>query len=143
MAVYSLQRISCNQFLMQRDSACWPALRPKEGKMALGVLDKIVMYFLKESRRMFYDFQSSKWQRVNAFVTGHLVHDPIWWGCPTVKLQYKFAAEGHSVDGWDVIPFLGLPQARTYAESFPKNLPRTIRVNPKNVHETHFFEQDQ
>jgi hypothetical protein len=30
-----------------------------------------------------------------------------------------------------------------YAESFSHNMPRIIRVNPKNPQETRFFEQDQ
>ena len=111
--------------------------------MALGVLDKILMWSLKSALRQFLDFQTSNWQRVNALVTGHAVDDPIWWGCPTVKLHYKFDAEGRELKGCDVIPFWGLLQARTYAESFPHHLPRTIRVNPKNAHETRFFEQDQ
>jgi hypothetical protein len=111
--------------------------------MALGVLDKILMCSFKSTLRLFYYFESSKWERVNALVTGHIVNDPIWWGCPTVRLHYRFDAEGQSIKGSDVIPFLGLPQARTYAESFPHNLPRTIRVNPKNPLETHFFERDQ
>jgi hypothetical protein len=111
--------------------------------MALGVLDKILMCSFKSTLRLFYYFESSKWERVKALVTGHLVNDPIWWGCPTVKLHYRFDSEGHPIKGWDVIPFLGLPQARTYAESFPHNLPRIIRVNPKNPQETHFFERDQ
>jgi hypothetical protein len=111
--------------------------------VASGVLDKILMCSFKSVLRLSYDFESSKWDRVTALVTGHIVNDPIWWGCPTVKLFYRFDAEGRSIKGWDVIPFLGLPQARTYAESFSHNLPRIIRVNPKNPEETHFFEQDQ
>lgn len=111
--------------------------------MALGVLDKILMYSFKSTLRLIYDFETSKWTRVNAVVTGHIVHDPIWWGCPTVKLHYKFNSEGRSIKGSDAIPFLGLLQAKTYAESFPHNLQRIIRVNPKNHEETHFFERDQ
>jgi len=41
------------------------------------------------------------------------------------------------------IPFLGLWKAKGYAESFSHNMPRIIRVNPKNPQETRFFEQDQ
>ena len=111
--------------------------------MAMGVLDTILACSFKSALRVFRYFESSKWERVNALVTGHIVHDPIWWGCPTVKLHYSFYAAGRTTKGWDVIPFLWLPEARTYAESFPHNLPRIIRVNPKNPQETQYFERDQ
>ena len=111
--------------------------------MASGNLDKILVCSFKSALRVLRYFESSKWERVNASVTGHIVNDPIWWGCPTVKLHYRFYAEGHSIKGWDVIPFMWLTEARTYAESFTHNLPRIIRVNPKNAQETHFFERDQ
>jgi len=111
--------------------------------MAWGDLDKILVCSFKNAVRVFRYFESSKWERVKASVTGQIVQDPIWWGCPTVKLHYRFYTEGHSIKGWDVIPFLWLPDARTYAESFSRNLPRIIRVNPKNAQETHFFERDQ
>lgn len=111
--------------------------------MALGVLDKLLTYSFKGALRVFHYFESSKWERAKALVTGHIVLDPIWWGCPSVKLHYKFDYDGSSTKGWDVIPFPGLPQAKTYAESFPHNLPRIIRVNPENPQETHFFERDQ
>jgi hypothetical protein len=60
-----------------------------------------------------------------------------------VKGDYKFDYDGRSIKGGDVIPLSGVPQAKTYAESFTHNMPRIIRVNPKNPHETRFFEQDQ
>ena len=100
--------------------------------MALGVLDKLLTYSFKSALRVLHYFGSSKWEHAKALVTGHVVIDPIWWGCPSVKLHYRFDSEGRSIKGWDVIPFPGLPQAKTYAESFPHNLPRIIRVNPKN-----------
>lgn len=111
--------------------------------MAVGVLDKLLTYSFKSILRVFYDSNSSKWKREKALVTGHVVLDPIWWGCPSVRLHYKFDVEGRPIKGFDVIPFLGLPQAKTYAESFSHNLPRIIRVNPKDPQETHFFESDQ
>jgi hypothetical protein len=110
--------------------------------MAWGDLDTILVCSFKSALRVLRYFQTSKWERVNASVTGKIVNDPIW-GCPAVKLHYRFYAQGHSIKGSDVIPFVWLPEARTYAESFTHNLPRIIRVNPRNAQETHFFERDQ
>jgi hypothetical protein len=70
------------------------------------------------------------------------VLDPLF-GCPSVKLFYKFDFEGHSTKGSDVIPFSDVLRAKAYAERFPHNLPRTVRVNPENPQETRFFEWDQ
>ena|ERR1035437_3163976 len=110
--------------------------------MALGVLDKLLTYSFKSALRVFHYFESYKWERARALVTGQVVLYPIW-GCSSVKLHYRFDSEGRSIKGWDVIPFPALPQAKTYADSFSHNLPRIVRVNPKNSQETHFFELDQ
>jgi hypothetical protein len=111
--------------------------------MTSGNLDKILVCSFRSALRVFRDFESSKWERVNASVTGQIVQDPIWWGCPSVKLHYRFYADGHWIKGLDEIPFLWLSEARTYAKSFPHNIPKIIRVNSENPQETHFFERDQ
>jgi hypothetical protein len=67
--------------------------------MGFGVADIILMCWFKNTLRLFYYFESSKWERINALVTGHIVNDPTWWGCPTVKLFYRFDAEGRSING--------------------------------------------
>jgi hypothetical protein len=110
--------------------------------MASGYLDKILVCSFRSALRVVHYFESSKWERAKALVTGQVVLYPIW-GCSSVKLHYRFYADGHWIKGWDVIPFLWLTEARTYAKSFPHNLSRIIRVNPKNPQETHFFERDQ
>jgi hypothetical protein len=110
--------------------------------MALGVLDKLLTYSFKSALRVVHYFESSKWERTEAQVTSQVVLYPIW-GCSSVKLHYRFDSKGRLIKGWDVIPFPALPQAKYYAESFSHNLPRIVRVNPKNPQETHFFERDQ
>jgi hypothetical protein len=109
---------------------------------SLGSEDKILGYLIKSAVRAFRYYKSSSWEQTTALVTGHIVLDPCL-GCPSVKLHYKFDYDGRSIKGWDVIPFTGLYKAKYYAESFTHNMPRTIRVNPRNSHETRFFEQDQ
>lgn len=109
---------------------------------ALGVLDIVLTYPFKSAVRVFHYFQSSKWERTRALVTGGIVLDP-FLGCPSVKLHYKFDSNGRSTKSWDVIPFTHRLPARAYAESFPHNHPVTIRVNPKNPQKTRFFEHDQ
>jgi len=111
--------------------------------MGWGTLDIMLAFLFKSAVRMFYYFKSSSWERTTALVTGHIVLHPIWLGCSSVKLHYKFDSNGDSIKGWDSIPFLGVSQAKYYADSFSHNLPRTIRVNPENPQETHFFERDQ
>ena len=108
--------------------------------MGIGV--PLWTFLVKSAIRMFYYFQSTNWKRTTAFVTGQVVLDSIW-GCPSVKLHYRFDSNGHPTKGWDVIPALSQPEARNYAESFSHNLPKIVRVNPKNPQETHFFERDQ
>ena len=106
------------------------------------LLDQLLTYLFKSAVRVFYYFKTSEWQRTTAFVTGKIVLDPIW-GCPSVKLHYRFDSNGSSTKGWDVIPFHYRIDAKPYAKSFPHNHPVTIRVNPKNLQETRFFERDQ
>jgi hypothetical protein len=108
-----------------------------------GAPDDLLAFLIKSAVRAFRYFKSSTWERKAAVVTGKIVQDPIWWGYPSVKLHYRFDSNGLSTKGWDVIPALSLLEARNNAESFRHNLPVTIRVNPKNPQETHFFERDQ
>jgi len=105
-------------------------------------LDTPLTFLVKSAMRVFYYFQSTRWERTTAFVTGQVVLDPIWWGCPSVKLHYRFDSNGRSTKGWDVIPALSYLEARNYAESFRHNHPVTIRVNPKNPQDTYFFQRD-
>ena len=99
-------------------------------------------FLVKNAVRVFYDFQSSKWERTTALVTGQVVLDPMW-SCSSVKLHYWFDSDGRSTKGWDVIPALSYLEARNNAESFRHNLPVIIRVNPKDPQKTRFFEHDQ
>jgi hypothetical protein len=48
--------------------------------MASGVLDKLLTYLFKSALRVVHYFESYRWERTEALVTGHIVHDPIWWG---------------------------------------------------------------
>lgn len=107
-----------------------------------GARDRIAMYLIMSAVRALRYYKSSNWEQATALVTGHIVLDPCL-GCPSVKLHYKFDFNGHSTNGWDVIPFTWVLGAKAYAESFPHNLPRAIRVNPRNPQETRFFERDQ
>lgn len=110
--------------------------------MGWGTLDIMLVYLFKSAIRVFNYFKSSKWERTTAFVTGKIVLNPTWGG-PSVKLHYRFDSNGCLTKGWDVIPFRARYQAKYYADSFSHNLPRTIRVNPKNPQKTQFFELDQ
>lgn len=110
--------------------------------MGLGVFDIVLMFSLKSVLRVFYYFESIRWERTRALVTGQAVQKPIW-GCPSVILHYKVDSAGGSAKGCDVHPFIGVLQAKAWAASFPHNFPVTIRVNPKKSQETRFFEWDQ
>jgi hypothetical protein len=105
-------------------------------------IDIFLVYFFKCAIRVFYFFESFSWERTEAKVTGRVVLNPDW-GCSSVRLHYRFISNGHSIKSQDVIPFCMLWHSKTYAESFTHNLPRTIRVSPKNPQETRFFERDQ
>jgi hypothetical protein len=108
----------------------------------LGTGPLVLTYSFKSLVRLFYYVTSSGWNRVTAFVTGQIVLDPAWGGA-SVKLHYKFESDGQWTKGWDTIPMLYPVDARDYSASFTHNMPRTIRVNPKNPRETRFFERDQ
>ena len=99
-------------------------------------------FLFKSAVRVFYYFQSSKWERTTALVTGQIVQDPMW-SCPSVKLHYRFDSNGRLTKSWDVIPALSMIEARNNAASFRHNLPVTIRVDPKDPQKTRFFEHDQ
>jgi hypothetical protein len=106
------------------------------------MLDTLLTFSVKSALRVFCYYKSSNWEQTTARVTGQMVLDPIF-GCPSVKLHYKFDYAGRSTKGSDLIPFPGTPQAKMYATSFTHNMMRIIRVNPKNPQETRFFEHDQ
>jgi hypothetical protein len=106
------------------------------------VLDIFLVYVFKCTIRVFYFFESLGWKRTVAKVTGRAVLNP-GWGCSSVRLHYRFDSNGHSIKSQDEIPFCMLWHSKTYAESFTHNLPRTIRVKPKNPQNTRFFEWDQ
>lgn len=110
--------------------------------MGWGTFGIFLTYLLKSAMRALHYFESSNWERTTALITGQIVQAPIW-GCSSVKLHYHFGSEGHAIKGYDVIPFPTPPEAKAYAESFPHNLPRIIRVNPKNPEKTRYFDRDQ
>jgi hypothetical protein len=109
---------------------------------ALGSPDRALMYLIKSVVRIFHYYKTSSWEQTTALVTGHIVLDP-FFGCPSLKLFYKYDSNEGPAKGWDLIPFQSRPHAKYYAESFSHNMPRTIRVNPNNPWETQFFERDQ
>jgi hypothetical protein len=110
--------------------------------MFFGTLDEVLTYLFKSALRAYRYYKSSSWEQTTAQVTGQIVLLPIW-GCASVKLHYKFDLDGHLIKSWDVIPFRFRLDAKSYAESFTHNMPRIIRVNPRNPQETRFFERDQ
>jgi hypothetical protein len=105
------------------------------------VLDIILVYLFKSAVRVFHFFKSFRWERSKASFTDWSVVDP-FWGCPSVRLHYKFVSSGGSVKGSDEIPFYMRWHAKTYAASLSRDLHPIIRVNPKNAQDTHFFETD-
>jgi hypothetical protein len=110
--------------------------------MYLGVLDKLLTYSIKSLIRAFRRQQSVKWERTRALVTGAIVVNPLW-GCSSVRLHYKYDLDGQSTKGSDIVPFLALWKAREYADSFPHNLPRVVRVDPNDTRNTRYFDIDQ
>ena len=110
--------------------------------MGFGVADLVVTYFLKSAVRAFQYVMSFGWELTTAIVTGQVILEP-FWGCPSVKLHYTFDSNGSSTQGGDEIPFPAMYYAETYAASFSHNMPRIIRVNPKDPQKTLFFELDQ
>ena|ERR1035441_9882668 len=103
--------------------------------MGFGVADLVVTYFLKSTVRAFLYVMSSGWERTTAIVTGQVILEP-FLGCPSVKLCYKFDLNGQVINSWNKVPLPTMYDARTYAASFSHNMPRIIRVNPKNPQET-------
>jgi hypothetical protein len=63
--------------------------------MALGVLDKLLTYSFKGALRVVHYFESYRWERARALITGQVALFPIW-GCSSVKLHYRFDSEGRS-----------------------------------------------
>jgi hypothetical protein len=106
------------------------------------MLDTALASLFRGTVRVFRYYESSSWERTTALVTGQIVLNPVW-GFPCVELHYKFDLNGRSIKGWDRVPFSYNMDARYYAKSFTHNMPRIIRVNPKNPQETRFFERDQ
>lgn len=110
--------------------------------MAGLVIDIMLTFLFKITVRALHFFRSLKWERCTAMITGQIVQAPEW-GCPSVKLFYRFNSNGFTIKGWDEIPFYSRNHASYYANSFSHNLPRIVRVNPRNPQESQFFEKDQ
>jgi len=106
------------------------------------VIDIFLVYLFKSAIRVFHFFKSSGWDRCKASFTDWSTLDP-GWGCASVKLHYEFISNGRSIKSSDEIPFQMRWHAKTYSESLSHGLHPIIRVNPKNPHETQFFEFDQ
>jgi hypothetical protein len=96
---------------------------------------------LRNVLRIFLYFESSKWDRVTALVTGCAIDEHFWYAA--ARLHYKFDYLGSAVKASDVCTFIGKYSAQDWAATFPHNFPVTIRVNPKNTQQTRFFEADQ
>ncbi len=105
-------------------------------------IDIFLMYLYRASIRLFHFFQSRKWDRVGASLTDWTVVNPFWGG-PSLKVYYEFMVNGHLITGRDEFSFLSPLQIRSYAKSLSRRLPSIIRVNPKNPHETRYFDRDQ
>jgi len=106
------------------------------------VIDIVVAYLFKSAVRVFHFFRSYNWRRTKASFTDWTVENPDL-GCSSVEVHYRFASKEGSATGSDEIPFYMRWHAKTYAESLSRDLRPVIRVNPRNAHETQFFELDQ
>ena len=110
--------------------------------MFFGSLGDVLTFLFKIAVRRYRYYRSSGWQRTTAHITGQIPQLPIW-GCASVRLHYKFDFNGELTKGLDVIPFRYSLDAKSWAQSLAHNLAQTIRVNPENPQETHYFESDQ
>src|ERR1039458_4164410 len=110
--------------------------------MGFGVAELVITFFLKIIARAFLYLRSIRWKRTTAFVTGQSILKP-FLGCPSVKLCYRFDLNGHEIESWSMVPMLTMYDAKEYVVSFSHNMPRVIRVKPKNPEVTLFFELDQ
>lgn len=105
-------------------------------------LDFLLVYFFRASIRLVRFFKSRQWDRVVASLTDWTLVDP-WFGCRSLKVHYEFMVNGHLAKGSDEFTFVSQVGTKSYAESLSRGLPWIIRVNPKNPHETHYFDRDQ
>ncbi len=105
-------------------------------------IDIFLMYIYRAGIRRFHFSQSRKWDRTVASLTGWTVVRPFWGG-PLLKVNYEFMVDGHLITGQDEFSFFMPLQTMSYAKSLSRGLPSIIRVNPKNPHETRYFDRDQ
>lgn len=110
--------------------------------MAWFTLDIFLAYVVRGVIRVFLYFSTGNWSRSMALILRARELGP-GWGCTSVKLDYRFNLNGVEMEGSDIKPFLSGWHSSSHAKSFTHNVPRTIRVNPKNPQQTHFFEMDQ
>lgn len=110
--------------------------------MGFGVADLVITFFFRVMVRAFLYLTSIRWTRTTALLTGHTVIEPLW-GCPSVKLSYRFDISGHAIEGCSKVPKLTTYFAKAYSGSFSPNMPKVIRIDPQNTGRTLFFEMDQ
>lgn len=105
-------------------------------------LDFFLVYFYRASIRLVGFFKSRKWDRVVASLTDWTVSEP-GRACLSLKVRYEFMVNGHLVVGCDEFSFISAWHTSSYAQSLSRGLPSIIRVNPRNPHETRYFDHDQ
>jgi hypothetical protein len=111
--------------------------------VGFGVADLVITFFLKIIARAFLYLWSIRWKRATAVLTGQSILDP-FFGCPSVKLCYRFTLDGHERESWSKVPMLTMFDAKQYVGSLPHNMPRIIiRVNRRNPEVALFFDLDQ
>jgi hypothetical protein len=106
------------------------------------VIDIVLVFLWKGSSRIIGLIKSMRWVRttVSAFRGDPL--DP-YWGCPSVRVQYRLGSNQDSREVCDEVPFLLRQSAKRYAEKLSLRRTIIVRVNPANKAETHFFAFDQ
>jgi hypothetical protein len=69
------------------------------------------------------------------------VRDPDM-GCPSVRIRFRIDWNGRLMVARTEVPFLLEQSAKLYALRYSKDLPITVRINPKNPGKLLFFDSD-
>jgi hypothetical protein len=106
------------------------------------VLDILVVFLWKGFLHTVGFIKSMRWVRTTVSVFRGEPLDP-YWGCPSVRVQYRIGTKPDSQEVCDEVPFLLRRSAKRYAAKLSLSQTIIVRVNPANSADTQFFAFDQ
>ena len=106
-------------------------------------IDVIAIFLWKCMVRILQLIRSSGWERKLAVVKNVRSSSAATPGCPVVKVTYDVTGVGEQYQDSSEIPFLFIGSAQEYARAVPFQSAIRVRVDPRNLEKSLYFDKDQ